>query len=99
MSETLMIKVEDICIAVDNQLPNLENNARTVILGIHDYITSQNITIIYPNTFVQTYADYHSFFNRLVSAFDKVEILPKQREFIIDYFRKILFDIDLSVIR
>ena len=32
MSETLMIKVEDMCIAVDNQLPNLENNARTVIL-------------------------------------------------------------------
>lgn len=98
MNDNLLIKIEDLCIAVDNYLEKLYENIELYISAIYDYL-HQDITIIYPNTFVQTYNDYINFFNRLKDTLNKVAILPDKCIYIIDYFRKILFDIDLSVIR
>ena len=42
--DNTMVKVEDLCIAVDEQLENLQANPNAIILAIYDYI--QNITII-----------------------------------------------------
>lgn len=95
--DNTMVKVEDLCIAVDEQLENLQANPNAIILAIYNYI--QNITIIYPNTYVQILGNYLDFIKRLEKSLNEIEILPDERSYILSYFRTNLFDIDMSVIR
>lgn len=95
--DNTIVKVEDLCMAVDTQLENLQHNPSAIILAIYNYI--QNITIIYPNTYVQTLDDFTNFIKRLENAFNEIEILPDERNYILSYFRSNLFDIDMGVIR
>ena len=96
----IIVKIEELCFQIDNYIPYIKNDNK-IIDAIYDYLTDNKITIIYPNTYVQVYSDFISFFNRLKKSLDEVYGIEYNDKtfYILNYFRDILFNIDLSVIR
>ena len=96
----IIVKIEELCFQIDNYIPYIKNNNK-IIDAIYDYLTDNKITIIYPNTYVQAYSDFISFFNRLKKSLDEVDSTEynDKKLHVLNYFRDILFNIDLSVIR
>lgn len=96
----IIVKIEELCFQIDNYIPYIKNDNK-IIDAIYDYLTDNKITIIYPNTYVQAYSDFISFFNRLKKSLDEVYGIEYNDKtfYILNYFRDILFNIDLSVIR
>ena len=96
----IIVKIEELCFQIDNYLPYIKDD-NNIIDAIYKYLTNNDITIIYPNTYVQAYSDFISFFNRLKKSLDEVYNIEynDKKLYILNYFRDILFNIDLSVIR
>lgn len=96
----IIVKIEELCFQIDNYLSYIKDDNK-IIDAIYDYLTDNKITIIYPNTYVQAYSDFISFFNRLKKSLDEVDSTEYNDKtfYILNYFRDILFNIDLSVIR